>query len=119
MAERGHNLTVLSPIKETLKTPNAHYIHLEGVYHYANKNDSFDLLNLADEGLMQHIFTTHEYCEGVCQGILVSNGFQQLLDYPDDFKVDLVCESLILTDFYKVLKVFSFQYMTSLVVHVF
>lgn len=90
MAIRGHNLTVLSPIRETLLTPNSHYLHLEGVFHYANKNDSFDLLNLAGESLIQHIFTTHKYCEDVCKGILASNGFQQLMDYPEDFQIDLI-----------------------------
>lgn len=40
--------------------------------------------------MIGHIFTAHEYCEQVCEGILASAGFQELLDYPDEFTVDLV-----------------------------
>jgi len=90
LAQRGHNLTVLAPIRELVDPPNVHYIHLEGVFHYANKNDSYDLLNLAHESLIGHIFTAHEYCEQVCTGILASRGFQALLDYPKEFRVDLI-----------------------------
>ncbi|XP_055688527.1 UDP-glycosyltransferase UGT5-like isoform X1 [Lutzomyia longipalpis] len=96
LVERGHNITSLSPDYEKEKIPNLHYIHLEKVYdalYDANSEDHTEDLDFLDMGtknpyLMYNVFMV--YSNLFFQGCASSQGYRQLLNYPKDFKFDLI-----------------------------
>uniref|UniRef100_A0A182NJS7 UDP-glucuronosyltransferase n=1 Tax=Anopheles dirus TaxID=7168 RepID=A0A182NJS7_9DIPT len=92
LARNGHNLTILSADVEKNQPPNVHYVHLEEIYPTLyNGPDSIDLLEMANENPFKSVvsfyrdFVVHE-----CAGTLKSKGLQQVMNYPDDFRFDLV-----------------------------
>lgn len=91
LADQGHNLTVLSADIDNISKPNAHYIHLENVYSQIYSGEEpLNLMDLTSENLFQSVSTFNAYGERSCEGSLNSKGFQQLINYPNDFKFDLV-----------------------------
>lgn len=92
LAEQGHNLTVLSADVEKESHSRVHYIHLENVYSQIySGDDPLSLMDLSsDTNFFRSISTFHAYGERSCEGGLNSKGFHQLLDYPNDFKFDMV-----------------------------
>uniref|UniRef100_A0A182QKP4 UDP-glucuronosyltransferase n=1 Tax=Anopheles farauti TaxID=69004 RepID=A0A182QKP4_9DIPT len=92
LAQNGHNLTILSADVEKNQPSNVHYVHLEEIYPTLYTGpDSIDLLEMANENLFQSVvsfyrdFVVHE-----CAGTLKSKGLRQVMNYPDDFRFDLV-----------------------------
>ncbi|XP_053674712.1 UDP-glucosyltransferase 2-like [Anopheles nili] len=92
LARNGHNLTILSADVETNQPSNIHYVHLEEIYPTLyNGPDSIDLLEMANENPFKSVvsfyrdFVVHE-----CAGTLKSKGLQAVMDYPDEFRFDLV-----------------------------
>lgn len=91
LANRGHNITVLSAnIDEKNDNKNIHYIHADA--YKAFDFTSMNMLDMVYDGMSP--FTTVMFAGGFyetsCKGYLESDGFQTLLSYPDDFKFDLV-----------------------------
>lgn len=71
--------------------PNIHYIFMEAVYDTLyGDNNSVDLLEMADESPIEAIYGILGFCEINCEGILNSKGLDIILNYPSDFKFDVV-----------------------------
>lgn len=102
LAAKGHNLTILSADIDKESTPGIHYIWAEEVYsHMFNGSDAINIMDLTDESPYQGVLSFIEFLTASCPGFYKSKGFQTLLNYPDDFKFDLVlvdysCEPCLL-----------------------
>ena len=87
---RGHNVTALSGDVDTSKQ-NLTYIHLEEmyptVYEDGKEPDFFEYGNLSPAETFK---LYAQFSEQACVGAVKSKGYKQLLNYPDNFKVDLV-----------------------------
>ncbi|KAG4070514.1 hypothetical protein HA402_012304 [Bradysia odoriphaga] len=91
LAANGHNLTILSPDVDREVTPGVHYIWAEKVYsNLYNGSDAINIIDMADESPYETIVTFYGWGITSCEGYYKSKGFQTLLDYPDDFKFDLI-----------------------------
>lgn len=113
-ANKSYNITILSTTIDNKTLPNMHYIHLEKTNAAVfSGEEAVDLMEMAkEEPATKAISDIYNFYLLTCQGLLVlpefflffsyinfpasydSEGFQTLLNYPDDFKFDL-----ILTDF--------------------
>ena len=86
LVDRGYNVTALSPDVEVSK--NITYIHLEQIYpelYNGSKDlDFFEIGKLPPIALFPMYSSLSEM---TCTGALRSKGYQQLLEYPNDFKV--------------------------------
>ncbi|XP_037040047.1 UDP-glucosyltransferase 2-like isoform X4 [Bradysia coprophila] len=102
LAARGHNLTILSADVDRDATPGVHYIWAEEVYsHLYNGSRGFNLMDMTKEGPFEELLSFYGWLRRSCEGYYKSKGFQTLLDYPDDFKFDLIlvdysCEPCLL-----------------------
>lgn len=93
LAKKGHNLTIFSPDVDKEQTPNIHYIWAEKTYStiYNESSDSVNIMDLANQNPFVSVYTIWSgWGDLACRGVLKSDGFQQLLNYPDDFKFNLV-----------------------------
>ncbi|XP_053666700.1 UDP-glucosyltransferase 2-like [Anopheles marshallii] len=92
LARQGHNLTILSADVETNQPDNVHYVHLEEIYPTLYSGpDSIDLLEMANENLFKSVISFYrDFVVHECAGTLKSKGLKYLMDYPDDFRFDLV-----------------------------
>lgn len=88
--ERGHNITALSPEVESSKA-NLTYFHLEEVYPtFYNGSAAADFLEIGKKSPAAMYLGFAQMNVESCSAALNSKGYQQLLSYPNDFKVDLV-----------------------------
>lgn len=94
LARRGHNVTVLSvdipkPGEDVPK--NVHYIHLENAYKNMYPNEPSRGVNdlIGKQGLAG-IKIFYEFLHRIGPEIYTSQGFHTLLNYPDNFKFDVV-----------------------------
>jgi hypothetical protein len=87
---KNHNVTFVSGDVSDKKHPNIHYIHLEKTYDIIYENDApFD--EMTEGGGSTGFFKgVQNYFLKNCQGNLVSKGLETILNYPDDFKFDIV-----------------------------
>uniref|UniRef100_T1GNM6 UDP-glucuronosyltransferase n=1 Tax=Megaselia scalaris TaxID=36166 RepID=T1GNM6_MEGSC len=97
LARRGHNVTVLAidVPKPGQKIPeNVHYIHLENIYkHMYEQNKggaNLSIENWIGKSGLKGISIFYEFCMHISKGTVTSKGFHELLNYPDNFKVDVV-----------------------------
>ncbi|KAJ6634327.1 UDP-glucosyltransferase 2, partial [Pseudolycoriella hygida] len=90
IAARGHNVTVLSTNKDPQPPANVHYILLEGVYDFIYKNEELDLVSLGYLNAVESIEHIYTFSTSACEGIKRSRGLQTLLNYPKNFKFDLI-----------------------------
>uniref|UniRef100_A0A182NJS8 UDP-glycosyltransferases domain-containing protein n=1 Tax=Anopheles dirus TaxID=7168 RepID=A0A182NJS8_9DIPT len=91
LAARGHNLTVVSPDIERKATPNVTYIHLEETYNVIHEGaTAIDFYEMAQAGIVESMKIFYDYAISMCIGILGSKGYQTIMDYPSDYKFDLV-----------------------------
>ncbi|XP_055607049.1 UDP-glucosyltransferase 2-like [Uranotaenia lowii] len=91
LAKQGHNLTIVSPDMETTQKPNITYIYLEKVYQAVHEGDSaVDFYEMAQQNMFLSTVTFYDYGMGMCEGIMKSKGLDIILNYPNDFKFDLV-----------------------------
>lgn len=102
LAAKGHNLTILSPDVDKENTSGVHYIWAEKVYSTLyNGSKAIDIKDMANQSSYQAVLSFHGWMRASCQGYNKSKGFQTLLNYPNDFKFDLVivdytCEPCLL-----------------------
>lgn len=93
LAEKGHNVTALSLDVEKNAPENVHFIHMEGVYDNilndssSAQSDFFGMGKISPFGML---FEFDEFCISCCRYSLKSSGFKTLMDYPSDFKFDLI-----------------------------
>lgn len=90
LAARGHNMTVLSVNKDPKPPKNVHYILMEGVYDYMYKEQQIDLVALANVSPLEGVNVLYAFAAESCTGIKRAKGIQTLLNYPKDFKFDLI-----------------------------
>lgn len=94
LAAKGYNITMASVDIDKNPLPNIHYIFMEETYPtiYGNGDGEkgFDMLELADTPPVRGVMEVNDWCDLACDGILKSKGLEQILNYPDDFKFDLV-----------------------------
>lgn len=91
LAAKGYNLTIVSPDIEKVQKPNLTYIHLEETYHTIHDGDTaIDLYEMAQESLVKSMVTFYDFGISLCEGVLRSKGLEAILNYPDNFKFDLV-----------------------------
>lgn len=91
LAERGHNLTILSvdmPRRNEKVPQNVSYIHLERAYEVLEGES--DISSFINIGAYDTVPATYQYGLKQAEFIVASKGFKQLLDYPVDFKFDLI-----------------------------
>ncbi|XP_037039722.1 UDP-glucosyltransferase 2-like isoform X1 [Bradysia coprophila] len=91
LAASGHNLTILSADVDREKTPGVHYIWAEKVYSSLyNGSEAINIMDMADESPYKAVVSFYGWVQASCEGYYKSKGFQTLLDYPDNFKFDLI-----------------------------
>lgn len=61
LAEKGHNVTVLSVDTDPDPPKNVHYIHMEGVYDYMYKEIFVDLVGLHNETTMHSVLSLYAF----------------------------------------------------------
>lgn len=87
--ERGHNLTILSADVESSKV-NLTFLHLDEVYPTIyNGSEEMNFFEFTKMGPIELFQLYADISDKACRGSLKSKGYQQLLNYPDNFKVDL------------------------------
>lgn len=92
LAAKGYNVTSLSADIDPVPVENLHYIHLEQVYehlHDPNEHNS-NYIEAGSGNFFQQIKVFFDFSLVSCKAATVSKGWQQLKNYPDDFKFDLV-----------------------------
>lgn len=89
---RGHNITLLSFSNDPKLSKNITFIHLERGYDalYGKDEVKNDILSRHRQRGLEAIISAYKFGSLGCIGALNSNGFQRLLDYPDDFNFDIV-----------------------------
>lgn len=94
LAQVGHNVTFVSTDISKEPRENVHYIHLEKAYSvYAESMEGqgdFDIMSFMNQSVITQIIWYHDYMKISCDGILASDGLEQILQYPNDFRFDLV-----------------------------
>ncbi|XP_058065091.1 uncharacterized protein LOC131214777, partial [Anopheles bellator] len=92
LARAGHNLTILSADVERNQPNNVHYVQLEEIYPTLYSGpESLDLLEMANENPFKSIVSFYrDFVVLECAGTLKSKGLRTLMNYPDDFRFDLV-----------------------------
>jgi hypothetical protein len=88
---QDYNITVLSPNFEPQNLHNVHYIHLEKTYDvmFSGKNP-VSYLKRAEQSSAMSIVSFGGVNLAACEGVLKSQGLDIVINYPSDFKVDLV-----------------------------
>lgn len=87
----SHNVTFVSADLGKTPVANLHYIHLEKVYsELYDGDDSLDLLEMAKAGLLAQLSEFDVFTVKTCDGLLASEGLETILNYPNDFKFDVV-----------------------------
>lgn len=90
MAARGHNITVLSVNEDPNPPPNVHYILIEKIYEDFFNEDDYDLIAMAEQPPVEAIKFIYTFTVGMCQAEARTKGLQTLLNYPADFKFDII-----------------------------
>lgn len=92
LAGKGHNVTALSVDIEDNPPPNVSFIKIDGVYEgfYEGEMDIVDFFAMADSSPFNMLAIFNEYTLHGCEFSLKSKGLQQVLQYPKDFKFDLI-----------------------------
>lgn len=86
-----HNITFVSVDVSDKKHPNIHYIHLEKTYEIIYEGDEpVDIMAMTEESPIEAIPGLYNYMKVNCDGVLASNGLEIILNYPNDFKFDVV-----------------------------
>lgn len=88
LAAKGYNVTSLSADLDAEPIPNLHFLHLDAVYdHLHNSSDrSLDFFAIGQGNSFKQLFFDVDYL--ACEGAVKSNGWNHLLNYPNEFKVE-------------------------------
>lgn len=89
-ANKDHNLTIISADIDKRALPNMHYIHLEKIYDVVYGPGATSVLDFANHGPIGSIMGYDAWITAHCKGIFASKGLKTILEYPDDFKFDVV-----------------------------
>lgn len=84
-------MTIFSPDIDSEKTPNLHYIWADKTYSTIyNGSQGMSIMDWANENSFSAVVTLWDFADVTCKGFLRSDGFKTLMNYPDNFKFDLV-----------------------------
>ncbi|XP_055315318.1 UDP-glycosyltransferase UGT5-like [Sitodiplosis mosellana] len=90
LAKRGHNITIVSPDAEIDPPAGVNYIILENQY-VIEQNFVKTILNASEAVNPFHEAIELQQCyDALCSGAVETDGFRTLLNYPDNFKFDLI-----------------------------
>lgn len=98
LADRGNNLTILT-VEAERSTANMHFIHMEDVYqsiydHFIAKEDSGQQPSSNTQFISGSAFSSivdmYSFYSFVDTKLIETQGVQQLLEYPPDFRFDLI-----------------------------
>lgn len=87
LAAHGHNITVASADVDNKAPASVHYYHMEKAYPLLD--ETFAIAE-DDDSVYGGIKLIYDWCHVAAEGIAKSEGFKQLMRYPDNFKFDLV-----------------------------
>uniref|UniRef100_A0A182WKX5 UDP-glycosyltransferases domain-containing protein n=1 Tax=Anopheles minimus TaxID=112268 RepID=A0A182WKX5_9DIPT len=93
LAEVGHNITALSVNVDARAPKNVTYIHLENSYNTLYGNGTLarnDILKRSNESPVAATMSFYRFGLLGCEGAISSKGLQRLLQYPPDFRFDLI-----------------------------
>ncbi|XP_062704883.1 UDP-glucosyltransferase 2-like [Aedes albopictus] len=92
LAAKGHNVTALSVDVEDSSLPNLSYIKLEGVYEGLNEQMELgsEIFEKGETNPFASLAMFNQYVMLSCELTLNSKGLRLLLDYPNEFKFDLI-----------------------------
>ncbi|XP_067011529.2 UDP-glycosyltransferase UGT5 [Anabrus simplex] len=90
LAERGHNVTVLVTLPVKNPGPNITSLVLEGMYEFVEEQEEFDLENMTDTPPSEMLDIFFEWVFKTCEFTFKNKGMKTLLNYPDNFKFDLL-----------------------------
>lgn len=84
-------MTVLSVNADPKAPPNVHYILLEGVYEFIYQEEHIELIGMARMPPAEAVDLLRSFALASCGGVKrAKKGLQTLLNYPKDYKFDLV-----------------------------
>lgn len=88
LASKGYNITALSPDQD-VSTTNVHYIHMEKVYQtiYNPDAEKINFVEMGDQNVYDWLSEFAGFSIATCVGHVTSDGWKQLENYPNDFKV--------------------------------
>lgn len=91
LEKKDHNITALSPDVEE-SSSSLTYLHLETMYPYiyskmGGGDAELDFFELGDMSILDQFNLYLQMSSEACVEIMNSNGYKQLLNYPNDFKV--------------------------------
>lgn len=92
LADKGHNITMVSVDNDEKPPPNVHYIFIEGVYETLYGDQDNMLMEMAEESIVPSVLSISNWCETCCDGVLKSKGLDTILNYPNSFKFDIVIQ---------------------------
>uniref|UniRef100_A0A1B0D9R0 Uncharacterized protein n=1 Tax=Phlebotomus papatasi TaxID=29031 RepID=A0A1B0D9R0_PHLPP len=98
LAARGHNVTSITSDLDDYKTPNLTYLYLDKLKEYL-ESPAFQEIDMLEYGTMNPWLSAlfmPWYIVDFLDSEILSTGFRQLLDYPDDFEFDLVLYDYLL-----------------------
>ena len=93
LTEKGHNVTFMNIEKDEEQFANWTHIYVEGPYKVLQSK--FNLSDLIGSKGIQTVVWTVDIGIAVCEESLHSQGLQQLLNYPRNFKFDLIIFDII------------------------
>ncbi|KAK5648755.1 hypothetical protein RI129_003647 [Pyrocoelia pectoralis] len=87
LIKEGHNVTMLSRFEEKENFKNFHIILLEGFF---DKPFEYYSLDSTQTNTFLNIKTLYDFSLFSCEHDLATQGFKTLMNYPRDFKFDLI-----------------------------
>lgn len=88
LLEKGHNVTSLSPDIENDPPKNLTYLFMNDMYDEAQPMDAY--LEFNNLSPFERFFALGTFLYDIFEAEKASTGFNALLEYPDDFKFDLI-----------------------------
>ncbi|XP_074033575.1 UDP-glucosyltransferase 2 [Leptinotarsa decemlineata] len=97
LAAKGHNVTIAIPNSVRVEeSEKLHVVRFEGMYETATSHEIFHLDTLMSLGPLGNSLLFVGSSVKVCDFLSNTKGFRKLLNYPNDFKVDLIIINLTL-----------------------
>lgn len=89
LTQKGHNVTMLTHSQEKDAIKDFHVITMEGYEKFISTK--FDMLEFSEEKcVLKLIKYYYDYGQVTCEYDATTKGFQTLLNYPKDYKFDMV-----------------------------
>lgn len=91
LVEHGHNVTTISSFGDKDSVKNVHNIVLEKMHeHLYGTDEEFNMLDYGAINPWLYPLIIHHWYIKISEGAIKSVGFDHLLNYPNDFRFDLV-----------------------------